>query len=153
MQSVSDVIEEFILSTLADEDAIEISRNDLAKYFSCVPSQINYVLNTRFTINKGYLIESARGGAGFVKVIRVETVGKNYLKNMLELCSKPMSLLDGNHIIDNLLNHDYLSQGESDLLKRVISAKSLNNPLNMDNIIRTNILKEVIIELMKRKGK
>lgn len=153
MQSVSDVIEEFILSTLADEDAIEISRNDLAKYFSCVPSQINYVLNTRFTINKGYLIESARGGAGFVKVIRVETVGKNYLKNMLELCSKPMSLLDGNHIIDNLLNHDYLSQGESNLLKRVISAKSLNNPLNMDNIIRTNILKEVIIELMKRKGK
>lgn len=147
------MIEEFILSTLADEDAIEISRNDLAKYFSCVPSQINYVLNTRFTINKGYLIESARGGAGFVKVIRVETVGKNYLKNMLELCSKPMSLLDGNHIIDNLLNHDYLSQGESNLLKRVISAKSLNNPLNMDNIIRTNILKEVIIELMKRKGK
>lgn len=153
MQSVSDVIEEFILSTLADDDAIEISRNDLAKYFSCVPSQINYVLNTRFTLNKGYLIESARGGAGFVKVIRVETVGKNYLKNMLELCSKPLSVLDGNHIVDNLLNHGYLSKCESDLLKRVISAKSLNNPLNMDNIIRTNILKEVIIELMKRKGK
>ena len=71
MQSITDVIEEFILSTMAQDDMIELSRNDLAKYFSCVPSQINYVLNTRFTLNKGYLIESARGGAGFVKVIRI----------------------------------------------------------------------------------
>lgn len=149
MQSVSDIIEEFILSTLADDNVIELSRNDLAKYFSCVPSQINYVLNTRFTLNRGFVIESARGGAGFVKVIRVEADENKYLKNLLSFCSKPMSVSEGNQIIDNLTNHNYLTENENILLKRVISAKSLNNPVNMDNIIRTNILKEVIIELMK----
>lgn len=151
MQSVSDVIENFILSTLADDDAVELSRNDLAKYFSCVPSQINYVLNTRFTLNKGFVIESARGGAGFVKVIRVDLSGNDYLKSLLELCDKPMSVVEANQILDNLTNKKYLDENENNLLKRAISAKSLNNPLNMDNIIRTNILKEIIIELMKRK--
>ena len=57
-KSVSDVIEEFIMSSLDDDNFIELSRNDLAKFFSCVPSQINYVLNTRFTVNRGFVVES-----------------------------------------------------------------------------------------------
>ena len=69
-KSVSDIIEEFIMSSLDEDKFIEISRNDLAKFFSCVPSQINYVLNTRFTLNRGFLVESQRGGGGYIKVVR-----------------------------------------------------------------------------------
>lgn len=151
MQSISDVIESFIINTMADDNMVELSRNDLAKYFACVPSQINYVLNTRFTIGRGYLIESARGGAGFVKVIKVESNGKDYLKSMLDLCHTPISLREGGQILDNLMSKHYLTDNENKLLKRTISTKSLNNPVNLDNIIRANILQEVIIELMKDK--
>lgn len=149
MHSISDIIEDFIISTMAEDNSIELSRNDLAKYFSCVPSQINYVLNTRFTLNKGYLIESTRGGAGFVKVIRVQNTGNDYLKSLLNLCDRPMSYLEGCQIIDNLRAKKCLTERESNILKRTISTKSLNNPINLDNIIRTNILREVIIELIK----
>lgn len=149
MQSISDIIEDFILSTMAEDDVVELSRNELAKYFSCVPSQINYVLNTRFTVNKGYLIESARGGAGFVKVIRVQDKGKSYLNSLLELSSQPLNFNEGCQILDNMFSKQYVTERERILLKRAISPKSVNNPLNMDNIIRANILKEVIMELMK----
>lgn len=149
MSSISDVIEQFILSTMAEDDVIELSRNDLAKYFSCVPSQINYVLNTRFTVNRGYVIESVRGGAGFVKVIRV-SLGNNYLNSMLEICNEPMNYLKGCQVLDNLVSKKYLSKNEANLLKRAISSKSLNNPLNLEGMLRANILKEVIIELMKK---
>ena len=149
MSSISDVIEQFILSTIAEDDAIELSRNDLAKYFACVPSQINYVLNTRFTVNRGYVIESVRGGAGFVKVIKV-SAGNNYLNSLLEIANMPMNYLKGCQVLDNLTNKKYLTENESNLLKRAISSKSLNNPLNLEEMLRANILKEVIIELMKK---
>jgi len=149
MQSITDVIEEFILSTMAQDDMVELSRNDLAKYFSCVPSQINYVLNTRFTLNKGYLIESARGGAGFVKVIRINQDKKEFLNYVLSLCNCPLNYTDCCQIIENLYSKKFITDREQMLIKRAISPKSVNNPLNMDNIIRTNILKEIIMELMK----
>lgn len=148
MSSITDVIEQFILTTMAEDDMIELSRNDLAKYFACVPSQINYVLNTRFTLNRGFVIESSRGGAGCIKVIKVAD-GNNYLRSMLTICSSPMNFVSGCQILDNLASKQYISNHEANLLKRAISSKSLNNPVNMEEMLRANILKEVIIEIMK----
>jgi transcriptional regulator CtsR len=134
---------------LSSEPVIELSRNDLAKFFACAPSQINYVLNTRFTVNNGYVIESVRGGAGFIKVTRLTNNNAN-LQNLINLCSQPLTEIDGNQILDNLCSRKLMSLGENQLLKRAISTKALNNPLNMEESIRANILKEIIIELMKR---
>ena len=58
MANISDIIEKFIIVTMGTNDFIEISRNSLAEHFSCAPSQINYVLDTRFTVDKGYLKDS-----------------------------------------------------------------------------------------------
>ena len=149
MASRSDIIEQFILKTLSSEPFIELSRNDLAKFFACAPSQINYVLNTRFTVNNGYVIESVRGGAGFIKVTRLANNQAN-MQNLLNLCSDPLAELDGNQILDNLHSRKLLSMAETQVLKRAISTKALNNPLNMEDTIRANILKEIIIEIMKR---
>ena len=66
MASISDIIEKFILDNLGESDEIDISRNELANFFSCAPSQINYVLETRFTVDRGFVKESKRGGGGFV---------------------------------------------------------------------------------------
>lgn len=149
MASRSDIIEQFILNTLAEAPFIELSRNDLAKFFDCAPSQINYVLNTRFTLNDGYVIESVRGGAGFIKVIRVNNDEQN-LQNLLNVCDRPLNIIEGNQILDNLVSNELISMGENNLLKRAISTKALNNPLNMEEMLRANILKEIIIEVMKR---
>lgn len=149
MTSRSDIIERFILDTLAKDTVIELSRNDLAKFFDCAPSQINYVLNTRFTVNNGYVIESVRGGAGFIKVTRLSS-NRNNLKNLIELCSQPLNMVEGGQILDNLTSRELISPEENQLLRVAISTKALNNPLNMEEKLRANILKQVIIEVMKR---
>ena len=152
-KSVSDLIEEFIMSSLDDDTFIELSRNDLAKFFSCVPSQINYVLNTRFTVNRGFVIESQRGGSGYIKILRVQDNNNNFLKNALELSKKPMNVMQANQIIDQLFERKLISKREAELVKSTISVKALNNPINMDNIIRSNIITQVIIELIKMSSK
>ena len=69
---LSDSIETFIKALLAeDEQSVELKRNELAEYFGCAPSQINYVLATRFTLDDGYVIESRRGGGGYIRIVRV----------------------------------------------------------------------------------
>jgi len=151
-RTISDIIEEFIMSSLDDDDFIELSRNDLAKFFSCVPSQINYVLNTRFTVNRGFVVESQRGGGGFIKIVRVQDNADNFLKNILKICHMPVSLVQANQIILNLKEKELITDRESEILKASVSAKALNNPINMDNILRANILKQVIINLMKERN-
>ncbi len=68
---VSDLIEEFIKDLFDENEYIEIQRNDLAQQFNCVPSQINYVISTRFKPSQGYYVESKRGGGGCIKIKRL----------------------------------------------------------------------------------
>lgn len=90
---MSDIIEQFIKELFKDdEDFIEIQRNNLAEQFNCVPSQINYVISTRFTPNQGYYVESKRGGGGNIKIKKINISKSNYLmhiiKNMKEKLRK-----------------------------------------------------------------
>lgn len=148
-KTISDVIEEFIMSSLDDDDFIELSRNDLAKFFSCVPSQINYVLNTRFTLNRGFVVESQRGGGGYIKLMRVQDNNNNFLKNALEVCNNPINIIQCQQLIKNMQERNLISQKEAEIIKSATTGKALNNPLNMENSIRANILKQIIISLMK----
>ncbi len=152
-KTISDIIEEFIMSSLDEDSFIELSRNDLAKFFSCVPSQINYVLNTRFTLNRGFLVESQRGGGGYVKVLRVQDNNSNFLNNALNICSRPITQVQGNQLLEQMKHRKLINDRELSLLKSAISPKSLNNPINIDNKIRSNILSQVIIETMKLKDR
>src|SRR5699024_12052507 len=74
MSNITDIIERYLKQVLRSEgqNMIEIKRSEIADQFKCVPSQINYVINTRFTEEKGYLIESKRGGGGYIRIIRIE---------------------------------------------------------------------------------
>ena len=72
MANISDSIEKFILSFFDDgDDSVQLSRNELAHYFNVSPSQINYVLTTRFGVDRGYYVESRRGGGGFIMLVRL----------------------------------------------------------------------------------
>jgi len=148
-KTMSDIIEEFIMSSLDDDDFIELSRNDLAKFFSCVPSQINYVLNTRFTVNRGFVIESQRGGGGYIKLMRVQDNDNNFLKNALEICNSPLNIIQSQQLIKNLIERNLISTKEAEIIKSAVSGKALNNPINIENILRSNIMKQIILSLMK----
>ena len=152
-KSVSDIIEEFIMASLDEDKFIEISRNDLAKFFSCVPSQINYVLNTRFTLNRGFLVESQRGGGGYIKVVRVQNNNNSFLTNALEECLKPMDVVKANQLLENMKDRKLLTEREMEIIKSAISVKALNNPINIDNTLRANIMQQVIVQAMKLKDR
>ena len=76
---------------------------------------------------------------------------KETLKNLLDMCNAPLNIIEGMQILENLRSNKLISNNEANLLKSTISTKALNNPLNMEEILRANILKEIIIELMKRR--
>jgi transcriptional regulator CtsR len=150
MSKISDIIEEFILEQLEGSDYINLSRNELAEFFSCAPSQINYVLSTRFTTPRGYIIESHRGGGGFIKLTRVDLNKNNYISQLLS--SDILSEIDfhsANHIIDNLIDMNIISAESGNILSIAISSKSLSMPVKIENKQRGNILKCVLLQLLK----
>ena len=91
---LSDSIETFIKTLLAeDEPEVELKRNELAEYFGCAPSQINYVLATRFSPDHGYLIESRRGGGGYIRIVRIVQSGAQQLTEQKLVTAQEAALM------------------------------------------------------------
>lgn len=133
---LSDKIEAFILELMKQEqeDWLKIQRNELAGIFGCVPSQINYVIRTRFNPEQGYIVESRRGGGGCVRIRKVNTLPSK---------SDALSESDCRIIIDRLFADSAISARESRLMKAAISDSALDGTANKD-ITRANILKEML---------
>lgn len=155
MANISDIIESFLLQMFDDDETLSISRNELATYFACAPSQINYVLSTRFTPDKGFTIESRRGGGGFITLIRINDSPDELLSKILEIPqNQGLSYSSATSIIDRLKERGLIMDGESAILKSVVSDKALLTPiLSQKDILRTGIIKSVAIELYKRSEK
>lgn len=152
MSNISDSIEEFILKTLGNDDTIEISRNDLATFFSVAPSQINYVLDTRFTIDRGFLRESKRGGGGSIKLIRVSVDDGNFINEVIiESVGDELSYKRAVQILDRLLDEDIISVREFKLIKSAISDEALLIPTFSKEKCRANIFKNILLTLLKEK--
>jgi transcriptional regulator CtsR len=143
MANISDVIAEFIINNLEKDDRIELSRNSLADYFSCVPSQINYVLNTRFTYDKGFVVESKRGGGGYISIFRIKT-DREYFKELFEDLNQGVNYNKAEQIIERLYNEDIINERETELIKAVLTDKALDVPMNIKDKIRGSVLKEFI---------
>ncbi len=150
MSILSNNIEQFIKALIdEDEGSVEIQRNELATYFKCAPSQINYVLATRFNLDQGYIIESRRGGGGFIKLIPIDA-NDDYLYNLVSVrLSDMISQREAFAIIDGLYNLNKIDDGQVDVMKAATSTKALNIPLAVKDNLRANILKEMIIAIMK----
>ncbi len=150
MKSISDVIEEFILQQLVDGE-INLSRNELANFFNCAPSQINYVITTRFTPSRGFDVESRRGGGGYIKISKLSFNDKaNYITSLINNYVKDE--IDYNNaclILDNLLANDFITEREYELMAVAISNKSLSNPIKMESKIRAKILTNLLINLVR----
>ena len=149
--NISDIIEEFIKSTLGDEEKLQLSRNDLANYFSVAPSQINYVLTTRFNVDKGYIVESKRGGGGSITIIRISQNLDEIIPHILNEIDKVNELTfnKASDILERLVFEGIIDKEEANIIKSAISDKALAVPMRADGL-RKNIFKEILIGLMRR---
>lgn len=146
---ISDEIEEFIKDLLkAEEEYIEIQRNELAEHFNCVPSQINYVISTRFRPSQGYYVESRRGGGGHIRIKKVDINKDNY---MMHIINNMTDTLTGNEVdiyISNFLSYNMVTPREAKLLKVATSDNVLNLPKEYKDYIRANIFKNMLLNLI-----
>lgn len=152
--NVSDVIEQFLLEAFGNEETVNFNRNELAAYFAVAPSQINYVLGTRFTPERGYVIESRRGGGGSVKIIRVSgtDIDDVLMKYIEEVLNDGIDYSKACQIIDRLCDEEIYTESEGNLIKAAISDKALLAPTVAKPRLRGSILKSVLLETLKHQN-
>lgn len=144
------MIEEFIKELFSEEeDYIEIQRNDLAQQFNCVPSQINYVISTRFKPSQGYYVESRRGGGGHIKITKVNITKSNYLMHVISNIENAITAQEVDIFISNFLSEGIINTTEAKLLKVATSDNVLTIPQEIKDKVRANIFKNMLINLVE----
>ena len=154
MRNISDVIEQYLKRILQEspDGSVEIQRSELAESFQCVPSQINYVINTRFTMEKGYVVESKRGGGGYIRIRKVQIVSKSKLQELLtqELIGESITQAVGYAIIERLYEEGLINSREAALMKVATSREVLQVESLLRDRLRANILKNMITTILFR---
>lgn len=146
---ISDMIEEFIKDLFDDENSIEIQRNDLAEKFNCVPSQINYVISTRFKPAQGYYVESKRGGGGHITIRKINITKSNYLMHIISSMGDKITAQEVDIFISNFLSYNMITENEAKLLKVATSDNVLTiDPKDRDRL-RANIFKNMLLNLVE----
>ncbi|WP_290770367.1 MULTISPECIES: CtsR family transcriptional regulator [Exiguobacterium] len=150
MRNISDVIEQYLKQVLKESqaNAIEIKRQDIAQRFECVPSQINYVINTRFTVEKGYLVESKRGGGGYIRIRRVILHEKqDVLSSLMDVIHEHPRLNEQlvENVLIRLVEEQMMNEQEAQLIYHLLSDEALN--LQVDD--RSYIRRQQLLALMK----
>lgn len=144
---LSDKIETFIIELLKNEDNewLELRRNELASVFNCVPSQINYVISTRFNPQNGYVVESKRGGGGYLRIKRIQTNGNLIYINAIQSIGESIDLPSANSILGYLSQNNAITKSEYKLMLSAVSDRALCISQPAKNVIRANILKNMIM--------
>ena len=153
---ISDSIESFIKEMLgADSPEVELKRNELAQYFGCAPSQINYVLATRFSPDQGYLTESRRGGGGYIRIVRVVQSESQPLTYWIrDRIGDALSEEEAVRILTALRNQGALSPQEAELMASAVCGRALSAPVSaeMKAALRAKIMKSMLMTVAKAHG-
>lgn len=151
---LSDSIENFIKTLLTDdEDGVELKRNELAEYFGCAPSQINYVLATRFTPDDGYVIESRRGGGGYIRIVRVVQSGAQQLMYLInQRIGDAIGENEAVRLIGQLMEQQIISIQEAEVMRAAISSQALAVPLPepIKDALRARSLKAMLTAIARQ---
>ena len=148
-KNTSDHIEAYIKAILEQSGMVELQRSQLADTFQVVPSQINYVIKTRFTESRGYLVESKRGGGGYIRIGRIEFSSHHeMLRNLLYSIGERLSQEIYEDILQLLVEQDLLTRQEVKLLVAIATDRVLGEDANR---VRANMLRQLLQEV-DRKG-
>ncbi|EAC4720377.1 CtsR family transcriptional regulator, partial [Listeria monocytogenes] len=134
---------------LESSEAVEIKRSEIADKFECVPSQINYVINTRFTMERGYIVESKRGGGGYIRIIKVKMNDKlQLLEAIISMVhDKKVSQSFSEDVILRLLEEEVITKKEARLMVAALDREVLILPLPDRDILRSRILEAMLVAL------
>ncbi|OFK88347.1 CtsR family transcriptional regulator [Streptococcus sp. HMSC056C01] len=150
LKNTSDHIEAYIKAILDQSGIVELQRSQLADTFQVVPSQINYVIKTRFTESRGYLVESKRGGGGYIRIGRIEFSNHHdMLRDLLYSVGEEVSLAIFEDVLRLLFEQDLVTRQEMNLLLAMATDRVLGDDANL---IRANMLRQLLQEV-DRKGK
>ena len=144
---MSDIIEEFIKELFDEADSIEIQRNELAEQFKCVPSQINYVISTRFKPSQGYYVESRRGGGGHITIKKVNNTKSDYIMHIINNIGSEITSNEVDVLLSDFLTYDIVNAKEAKLLKVATSDNVLRLDIDIKDKVRDRIFKNMLLNL------
>jgi len=138
--TLADQIEAHLLRLLASEARVELQRTHLAHMFACAPSQINYVLDTRFTPARGFLVESRRGGGGFIRLVRVPAQAGAALA---ELPAR-IAQTEAEHVIDRLQDEGVCGAETAAVMRAAVDREAIGLPLPARDDVRARLLHAMV---------
>ncbi|MEB2280458.1 CtsR family transcriptional regulator [Lysinibacillus xylanilyticus] len=156
MRNISDIIEGYLKQVLelGGEGHIEIKRSEIADKFQCVPSQINYVINTRFTVERGYLVESKRGGGGYIRILRVRANSQiDLIDDVLAQIEGGASQTMAEDLVYRLIDEQVISKREAKLMLAAVDRSTIDLQLPLRDIIRAKILRAMLTTIKYERQK
>jgi len=147
MRNISDIIEGYLKQVLelGGEGHIEIKRSEIADKFQCVPSQINYVINTRFTAERGYLVESKRGGGGYIRILRVRANSQiDLIDDVLRQIEGGASQIMAEDLVYRLIDEQVISKREAKIMLAAVDRTTIDLQLPLRDNIRAKILRAML---------
>lgn len=145
---MSDIITERILTLLdaSEQDTAEIRRNEMAESIGCVPSQINYVLTSRFTPEQGYIVESRRGGGGYIRITRIRLNRSSALMHIINSIGSRLDASSARAVLDNCIYGHLIPKGEGNVMEAALSAAVLREvPAEARDGLRAALLKRMLL--------
>ena len=147
-RNMSDIIESYLKRFLNESEQLEIKRSDIAERFDCVPSQVNYVINTRFTQAHGYQVESKRGGGGYIRIVKIQLVDEvAYIDKMIEIINEQISEKEALNIINTMIDDDVITQREGRIMMALINSQTLSSITDYEASLRAFFLKTALEQL------
>lgn len=147
MRNISDIIEGYLKQVLelGGEGHVEIKRSEIADKFQCVPSQINYVINTRFTAERGYLVESKRGGGGYIRILRVRANSQiDLIDDVLRQIERGASQTMAEDLVYRLIDEQVISKREAKIMLAAVDRSTIDLQLPLRDNIRARILRAML---------
>ena len=145
---ITDLIASFLQDSMepAEDGVLEVQRSDLAQRFNCVPSQINYVMSTRFSPERGYIVESRRGGNGYIRITRVRVDRETLLMHVINSLGGSVDLSSARAILSNLVQSGAMDRALGQTILTAVGDKALGQvPREKRDAVRADILKQVLI--------
>ncbi len=146
---LSDLLTEYIMELIDAEGNAEIRRNELADHFGCVPSQINYVITSRFTPEQGYVVESKRGGGGYIRITRIKTDKNTALMHIINSIGRELDNITAQVMIKNLLSSSIIGEEAARIMLSATSERSLGLvPTPQRDKVRATMYKNMLLSII-----
>lgn len=149
MQNTSDIIELFLKELIEQQNGeLELKRNELAGHFNCAPSQINYVLSTRFTVNRGYVVTSRKGGGGYIRITSIDMSRNEYILHIIERIGESCNEAQGLQIVRGLYERNIISEREAKIMAAAIKDDACGNNIQDKAKCRAQSLKGMLLAVI-----